>query len=86
MNKRVISSIAAVAAALLVFTGCAGGGGAAGGGGTPAHNDTLNIGTMSKPTSLDPKSSIGGTMPYYQGNRRASRTCSSLTTSPSSAT
>ncbi|MGB4136608.1 MAG: ABC transporter substrate-binding protein [Microbacterium sp. 69-10] len=60
MNKRLIGGIAAGVAALLVLTGCAGGDQPA------AHDDTLKIGTMSKPTSLDPIDAIGGTMPYFQ--------------------
>lgn len=60
MKKRFIAGVGAGLAALLVLTGCAGGSTEA------AHGDTLKIGTMSIPTSLDPIDSIGGTMPYFQ--------------------
>lgn len=60
MKQRTIGGLAAGVVALLTVTGCAGGGA-----GT-AHDDTLRIGTMSTPTSLDPIDAIGGTMPYFQ--------------------
>ncbi len=60
MHKRIMGGVAAGVAALLVLTGCAGGQAA------PEHDDTLKIGTMSTPTSLDPVDAIGGTMPYFQ--------------------
>jgi len=61
MKKRILGTIAAGVAAALLLTGCAGGDEAA-----PAHDDTLRIGTMSVPTSLDPIDAIGGTMPFFQ--------------------
>lgn len=61
MNKRTIGTLAAGAAAALVLSGCAGAAEP-----TVAHDDTLRIGTMSLPNSLDPVDSIGGSMPFFQ--------------------
>lgn len=60
MKQRTIGGIAAGVIALLVLTGCSGGQA------PQAHDDSLKIGTMSTPTSLDPIDAIGGTMPYFQ--------------------
>lgn len=61
MKKRTLGALALGLAASLALTACAGGGEE-----TPAHDDTLRIGTMTKPTSLDPIDAIGGAMPYFQ--------------------
>lgn len=65
MNKRTLGAVALSTAAILALAGCAGSGETGGASGA-AHDDTLRIGTMSKPTSLDPIDAIGGTMPYFQ--------------------
>ncbi|MGV2982121.1 ABC transporter substrate-binding protein [Microbacterium sp. AGC85] len=61
MNKRILGPLAAGAALALVMTGCAGSA-------VPAstHDDTLKLGTMSLPNSLDPVDAIGGAMPFFQ--------------------
>jgi peptide/nickel transport system substrate-binding protein len=61
MNKRIIGTLAAGVAAALLLTGCAGSGEPA-----ATHDDTLRLGTMTLPNSLDPVDSIGGAMPFFQ--------------------
>lgn len=67
MMKRFLGAAAAALAVTLTLTACGGGGGAAGGGDAAAkHDDTLRIGTMTSPTSLDPKDAIGSALPFFQ--------------------
>ncbi len=61
MNKRILGPLAAGAAAALLLTGCAGATQP-----SVTHDDTLKLGTMSLPNSLDPVDSIGGVMPFFQ--------------------
>lgn len=60
MKKRVLGGIGAALASLLVLSGCAGGAQPA------AHDDTLRLGTMTVPTSLDPIDAIGSGLPFFQ--------------------
>lgn len=60
MKKKVLSAIGALAASALMLSGCAGGNAAA------EHDDTLKIGTMTVPSSLDPKDATGSAMPFFQ--------------------
>jgi len=60
MKKRVLGAIGAVVASAMLLAGCAGE--------TPSssHDDTLRLGTMTVPTSLDPIDAIGSALPFFQ--------------------
>lgn len=64
MLRRTFGAAAATLALALTLSACSGGGSVGGGGST--HDDTLKIGTMTAPTSLDPKDAVGSAMPYFQ--------------------
>ncbi|MCD2499094.1 ABC transporter substrate-binding protein [Microbacterium nymphoidis] len=61
MKKRVLAALAAAVVSAVMLSGCAGGAGPAG-----THADTLAIGTMTVPGSLDPKDASGSAMPFFQ--------------------
>lgn len=63
MKKRVLAAIGAAAISALVLAGCAAGSTDAA---APAHDDTLRIGTMTVPASLDPKDATGSALPFFQ--------------------
>ncbi|MGO2660625.1 ABC transporter substrate-binding protein [Mycetocola reblochoni] len=58
-RTRILPAGAAVVAASLLLSGC-------GGTGADTASDTLNIATMTVPSSLDPVDATGSALPYFQ--------------------
>jgi peptide/nickel transport system substrate-binding protein len=65
-GRRIRAAVAGVITAGLLLAGCAGGGAGNGSAGASGEAEQLAIGTMSNPTSLDPKDAGGGTIPFFQ--------------------